>query len=216
MPKHALLLGATGLVGHHCLQELLSRPEYGEITAWVRRPLGISDPKLRVVEVDFAKPPMTGPRIDHVYSCLGTTIRKAGSQAAFREVDYAIPMRCLDAATSRGATSLALVSAVGADASSRVFYSRVKGELEDAVQRLPFRSREIFRPSFLVGDRGESRPGERLGIAAFRALTPVLAGPLSKYRAVDAQAVARAMVKAILEEREGTRVHHWDEINLSF
>jgi uncharacterized protein YbjT (DUF2867 family) len=212
MSKTALLLGATGLVGKHCLEELLSRPEYSQVVAWVRRPLGVSAPKLKVEVVDLMTPPASGGRIDHVYSCLGTTIKKAGSQAAFREVDYEMPLRCAEAAVARGARTLALVSSVGASSGSGAFYLRVKGELEDALGRLSLQTREYFRPSFLLGDRAESRPGERIGIAAFRVLSPLLAGPLGRYRAVDAGTVARAMVRAALEERPGTRVHEWTEI----
>lgn len=191
MPKSAIVAGATGLVGSRLVAVLLADPDYDTIHALVRHPLGITDGKLREHSVDFSRlTDFAWPVGDDVYCCLGTTIRVAGSQAAFREVDYDYPLAIARGAQAHGAKQFLFVSAMGADARSSVFYSRVKGELEVAIAALEYRAAIAFRPSLLAGDRREKRLGER---AALMVMQPLRWLVPRKYRPVTDVAVARAM-----------------------
>jgi uncharacterized protein YbjT (DUF2867 family) len=210
MARRALLLGGTGLVGGELLRLLLAEPGYESVTALVRRPLPIVPPRLHAVVVDFDKPEAlrASAASDDVFCCLGTTIKQAGSQAAFRKVDFDYPLACARAALEAGAGQFLVVTAVGASAKSSIFYNRVKGELEEALRALPFpRGVKVFHPSILVGERKEHRLGEGAATLVMRATAPLFAGPLQKYRAIEASAVARAMVKAALHEPPGTQVY---------
>jgi uncharacterized protein YbjT (DUF2867 family) len=138
-------------------------------------------------------------RVDQVFCALGTTIRIAGSQAAFRRVDFDYPLAIAQLAVDRGATHFLLISAIGARADSRVFYNRVKGELEDALRRLPFRSLTIARPSFLIGDREQARPGETIG-----RLLGLLAP--RRFRSVHVRNVASALILAARQDKPGVHV----------
>jgi uncharacterized protein YbjT (DUF2867 family) len=210
MTRTALAAGATGLVGGHLLQQLLAEPAYARVVALGRRPLALTHPKLTQQTIDFDRLAESSdfPRADDVFCCLGTTIKTAGSRESFYRVDFTYVHELARAALARGATQFLLVSAIGANARSRVFYSRVKGEVEAAVERLPYQAVHIFRPSFLLGDRAEQPPGERIGIAVARVISPLLIGPLRKYRPVHAAHVARAMVQAAL--RGGRGVEVWE------
>lgn len=211
--RTALIAGATGLVGSACLRELLQTSEYERVLALVRRPLAVKSAKLGEIRADTDHigelPAMQGGA---VFCAIGTTIRKAGSQAAFRQVDYKYPLKIAQAALQAGASDLVLVSSVGADAGSSTFYLRVKGELETAIGMLGFRSFHILRPSVLMGDRQENRPAERMGIAVARTFQFLLAGGLSKYRPIAADDVGRAMVRCANTSATGQNIYHWREI----
>jgi uncharacterized protein YbjT (DUF2867 family) len=203
MPSRtAIVAGATGLVGSHVLSLLIESPHYLRVTALVRRKLDRKHPKLQQLVVDFDRLPAL-PDADDVFCALGTTIRSAGSQEAFRRVDYGYPLAIARQAAEAGDAQFLLVSSVGADRHSTNFYLRTKGEVEDAIGALPFRSLHIFRPSFLLGKRAESRPGERMGIVLARLAAPLLAGPLRRYRPIPAEAVARAMVQSAIRAAAG-------------
>ncbi len=204
--RTALIAGATGLTGGHLLSALLDSNQYGKVHALVRKPALPPHPKLDELIVDFAHLPRL-PRVDDAYCCLGTTIRKAGSQAAFRLVDFDYVVNFAKAARRAGARQFLLISAIGADAKSAVFYSRVKGETEEALRDIGFEALHLFRPSFLVGDRQESRLGERVGIAAFSLAAPLMMGAMRKYRPVEASVVAAAMLNAALSDATGVVVH---------
>jgi uncharacterized protein YbjT (DUF2867 family) len=211
--RTALLAGATGLVGSHCLSQLLSDPAYGRVVAVVRRPLPLNDPKLDTRVVDFDR--LAGadlPPVDDVYCALGTTIRRAGSRDAFRHVDHDYVVALARRAAERGATRFVLVSAIGADARSLVFYNRVKGETERDVAAVSFAAVHLLRPSFLVGERSEHRPGERLMITVFSGVAPLLLGPLRRYRPVAAEVVARAMRAVARTGGTGIQVYESDRI----
>jgi uncharacterized protein YbjT (DUF2867 family) len=198
--KRALLAGATGLVGGFCLRQLLADPRYSSITVWSRRPLSVAHPKLTVELVDFDGAPSSGVRIDEIFCCLGTTIRTAGSQQAFRKVDHDYPVALAKFGKAAGARAFIMVSALGANPRSSVFYSRVKGEAETDIATLGLPRAVFLRPSILLGPRQEKRPGERFGILAGRLIAPLLAGRLAKYRPIQAQDVAAAMVHAANDE----------------
>jgi uncharacterized protein YbjT (DUF2867 family) len=208
-PRTALLAGATGLVGREILRELLASEHYREVQVLVRRPVPDiqANPKLKIRKVDFARLPAEFPAVDDVYIALGTTIKAAGSEAAFRQVDFDFVLNIARAAKGTGAKRLAVVSAIGADAKSRVFYSRVKGEMEAAIAQLGYESVVIAQPSWLVGDRTAlGQPPRPAEIWAERLMRPI-GGILPKWlRPITARAVASAMVAAMLEAKPGVRV----------
>jgi len=205
----AVIVGASGLVGRECLDLLLER--YETVTALVRKPLGFRHPHLVERRMEFDKlGTIEIPTQAHVFCTLGTTIKKAGSEAAFRRVDFEYPHLLAQRAAAAGGARFMLISSVGASAQSKNFYLRVKGELEDAVRALPLDGVHIFRPSFLMGDRAEPRSGEQLGIAMARVLQFALLGPLRKYRPIRAGVLARAMVHAA--QTPGTQIYHYDEM----
>ena len=206
-PRLALLAGATGLVGRALLPLLLR--SHASIEVLVRRAvpeLG-ADPRASVHVVDFASLPASLPAVDDAFIALGTTIKVAGSQAAFRSVDLDAVVATARAARKAGATRLAVVSALGADRSSGVFYNRVKGEMEEAIAGLGFESIVIARPSLLSGDRAALGQPVRAGevwatrlVAPFRALVP------AGVRPIEAAAVAAAMIDALAQAKPGVRV----------
>lgn len=213
-PRSALLAGATGLVGNHCLRLLLADPAYDRVVVLARRELGLRDPKLatRIVDFDHLAELPDFPAADDVFCCLGTTMRRAGSKPAFYAVDFTYVHALARLARRRGSPQFLLVSAIGADTASRMFYSRVKGEIEQAVIRLAFPGTFIFRPSLLLGRRAASRPGERLGTALARALAWTLVGPLRQYRPIPAEVVAAAMVRAAKAGRPGVHFLTYDDM----
>lgn len=211
--RTALLLGATGLVGGHCLDLLLEEPAYREIRSIGRRPVEREHPRLvqTITELDRLEEHAELFAVDDVFCCLGTTIRSAGSREAFRRVDVEYPATAARLAATAGADRFLVVSALGADAESRVFYNRAKGEMETIVRRHPFQAVWILRPSLLLGDRQEERLGERLGALLARPLEPLLRGPLRRYRPIAARSVAIAMLRLALDEDTGGVVES-DEI----
>lgn len=212
--RTAVLFGASGLVGGHLLTRLLASPRYGQVVSVGRRALGRTDAKLTELVADLGDLAPLGDRLrgEDVYVALGTTIKKAGSQAAFRKVDFDYVVEAARATAALGAERLALVSSLGADAGSMIFYNRVKGETEDAVRPLRFGAIHIFQPSLLLGERSEHRSGERLASALMRGVGKVLVGPLEKYRGIPGDTVAAAMIRVCGEDRVGVHVYPSDEI----
>jgi len=189
--------GATGLVGREILRGLLADETVAAVHALGRRPLDLQHPRLTSQVVDFTSLP-TLPALDEVYLALGTTIKVAGSQSAFRAIDFDANLAVARAAKAAGARRVGLVSAMGADPGSRIFYSRVKGELEEALRALGFDALVIARPSFLAGDRealGQAaRAGEKVGLYVSRLLRPLIP---ANYRAIAAIDVARALLARV-------------------
>ena len=195
--RSVIIAGATGLVGREILGALLADDTVGEVHSLGRRAPAVQHPKLRVHLVDFANlPPL--PHADEVYLALGTTIKLAGSQEAFRAIDYDASLAAGRTALAAGAKKAGLVSAMGADSRSKVFYSRVKGELEDALTQMPFDGLVIARPSLLVGDRealGQpNRRGEEIGFALGKILGSLIP---ANYRPIAAKTVAHALLSAV-------------------
>lgn len=215
-----LLLGATGLIGHHCLEGLLAAPEVSQVIAPTRRTLPNKVAKLQNVLVDFDRLDEYPELFDvsSIICCLGTTMKQAGSRANFRKVDF---QYCKDAAElgrAHRAKSFLLVSAIGAKATSPVYYSRVKGELEQKLRSLEYDYLSIYRPSMLLGERDEFRFAEVL----YSKVTPLvdlfMRGPLKPYHAIQAKTVARAMVNEVLQMGElvpagpKVQVHDYENI----
>jgi uncharacterized protein YbjT (DUF2867 family) len=215
MSRVAVLFGATGLVGGECLKRLLASPRYGRVVVVSRRPSGQQAAKLDEVVTSLDALATVGERLraDDVFITLGTTIKKAGSQAAFRQVDYDLVVGAARACVERGAERMALVSSLGADPRSWVFYNRVKGEAEEAVRQLGYRALHLLRPSVLLGDRGEHRAGEAAAAALLRGVAPAMLGPLKRYRGVEASVVAAAMVRVVAEDRVGVHVYESEVVS---
>lgn len=215
-PRIAVLAGASGLIGSDCLSSLLQSADYHQVIALVRRPLEVEHPKLKQIEVDFSNLPDLPEYADaDVFCALGTTMRQAGSREAFRKVDFDAEFAYAASAARGGAQQFLLVSSVGANAHSATFYLQVKGELEDAIRALPFRSVHIFRPSFLVGDRSsDSSDGtaERVGTAVAKALDFAFAGMFKKYSAVDADDLAVAMISVARKAEAGVHLYEYEQI----
>ncbi len=191
--RSALLVGATGLVGSFLLERLLASPRYARVAVWARRAPARRDPKLSIETIEFDRLGERRVEAEDVYCCLGTTIRQAGSREAFRRVDFDYPVALARAAARAGAQRLLVVSALGANPRSGVFYNRVKGEMEEAVRAAGVRQTIFFRPSLLAGPRAEFRLGERVGLAVASLLGPLLGA----YRPIRADAVAAAMLRVV-------------------
>lgn len=204
-PQHILLAGATGLIGEHLLDRLLNEPTVARVLAPSRRPLAehshLENP---VGELLDLLPQLNGP-IDTAFCCLGTTIKQAGSQDAFRAVDHDLVVAFAQRARELGARHLLVVSALGADAKSSVFYNRVKGEMEQALHAQDWPQLTIARPSLLLGPRNEFRLGERLAAPLARWLP-------GKYHGIEATVLARALWRLALEEDRGLRVIESDRL----
>ena len=210
MTINVLLAGGTGLVGAMVASRLADDPDI-LLTSLVRSPRRPQDrpTDFEALVDDPAAVAGAGP-FDVGISCLGTTLRKAGSEAAFRRVDHDYVVAAARAARAGGATHFILVSSVGAG--GRAFYLRVKGETEAAVAALGFERLDLIRPGLLLGDRAERRPAERLAQLAMPALNPLLRGPLEKYAALPARAVAEAIAHLVRAGAPGKHVAHTREI----
>ena len=197
MPRTVALAGATGLVGREILQGLVADPSVSAIHVLARRAMDASAPKVTVHVVDFRSLGAL-PAVDEVYLALGTTIKVAGSQEAFRAVDFEANLAVARAALAAGARRAGLVSAMGASTKSGLFYSRVKGELEEALRAMPFEGVVIARPSMLAGDRARLgqplRRGEGIALAVTRLLGPLIP---KNYRSVAARDVAHALLSRV-------------------
>ncbi|VXB44282.1 putative nucleoside-diphosphate-sugar epimerase [Pseudomonas sp. 8AS] len=204
-PQHILLAGATGLTGEHLLDRLLSEPTICRVLAPSRRPLA-EHPHLDnpVGELPELLPQLQG-RVDAAFCCLGSTIKQAGSQEAFRAVDHDLVVAFARRSRELGARHLLVISALGADAGSTVFYNRIKGEMEQALIAQDWPQLTIARPSLLLGTRAEFRLGEQLAAPFLRWLP-------GKYRGIEAAVLARALWRLALEEGRGVRIVESDEL----
>ena len=214
MPKIALVAGGTGLVGGHLIDLLIQSNAYDEIKVLVRKGSSFERKDISMVEIDFDHLMEFGDilKADVVFCCLGTTIKKAGSKEKFRMVDFHYPLDLAKATLKLGAQQFNIVTANGANSKSLFFYSRVKGDIEKALMDLKFESLNIFRPSLLLGNRNEKRVGEDIGAAVAKIINPTLLGKMRKYRAVQAETVARSMLKSSMQIIKGVRIIESDEI----
>jgi uncharacterized protein YbjT (DUF2867 family) len=214
MNRKAVVAGATGLIGKELVQLLISEPAYVAVTLLVRRPTGITHPKIYEKILDFDNLEQAGIDLTgaDVFCTLGTTIKKAGTQEAFRQVDYTYPLTLGRMAKTRGAKQFLIVTSMGASSSSRFFYNRVKGDIEEALRNLDLPALQIFRPSLLLGNRKEIRIGERIASAVSGILSPLFLGPLRKYCPIQAHAVAKTMINAAQNNPAGIQVYESDQI----
>lgn len=201
--RSALILGASGVTGSFLLKRLLTGDRYDTVHAAVRRPLPVQHPKLRECDIKVSGSDIQALACADVFCCLGSTMAKAGSKEAFRAVDYELPMHFAREAKMAGGRRFFVMSAMGADPKSFVFYNRVKGELERDLAALGFESLGIFRPGLLLGERAEKRPGEQIAKKLYGVVNGLL--PLA-WKGIESDRVAESMYMAALLEWKGTRV----------
>jgi len=206
------MIGATGLVGSRLLIRLLDDDRFDKVVAFGRRKSGTLHPKLEERAIDFDTPESWSSLVkgDVAFSSLGTTLKQAGSQAAQTTVDYGYQFEFARAASKNGVASYVLVSSASADPQSRMFYSRIKGELDRDVQELGFERVRIMRPSLLGGDRKNPRAGEKIGGMLLGAVNAL--GIARKYREIQGDVVAKAMIHSALDPETGTRIFTLDEV----
>jgi uncharacterized protein YbjT (DUF2867 family) len=209
--KTALVAGSTGLVGSQLLELLLSSEKYKTVIALTRRDVGIEHAKLIQVKADFSKLEVYKDELkaDDVFCCLGTTMAKARSKEKFREVDYTYPVKLASVASTFGANQFLLVSALGADKNSSIYYNRVKGEVENEISKFNFRAVHIFRPSLLLGPRRENRSGEEAAKVVYKVFGFLIP---AKYKAIHSLTVAKAMLHHALQEQQGVFIHESHEL----
>jgi len=214
-PRTALIVGATGLIGGYCLQTLCAASNYSEVTTLARKPLITTHRKLKKVLTNFdnLERELSTIHVHDVYCCLGTTIKKAGSQEAFKKIDFSLVVTIARLMRKQGAAQFLVISALGADKDSKVFYNRTKGEMEEALKDLNYPCLRVLRPSLLLGPREEFRFGEKIGVFLAPLLRPLLLGSLKKYRPVQAESVAQFMVKVAHEQPvSGTHLYESNQI----
>lgn len=209
--KTALVAGSTGLIGSQFLQLLLEDTYYDVVKAISRKPLEIMHPKLENIVLDFDRLTQHHEKLnaDDVFCCLGTTIKKVKTKEKFRKVDFDYPVELAKLTKANGAEQYLLISALGADKNSKIFYNQVKGEVEEAIGQIGFKSFHIFRPSLLIGDRKESRSGEDAGKVFFKYFGFLVP---KKYKGIDSIKVARAMQKIASQHQLGIHIHESTEL----
>lgn len=212
--KTALIAGATGLVGTELVKRLLKAPEYTKIIMIVRRPTGIVHEKLeeKVIRFEELSQLDLPARIDHVYCCLGTTIKKAKTKEAFQKVDLEYPVLLAKLAKKHEASQFLVISSMGANAQSPIFYNKVKGQLEAQLNEVGLNGLKIFRPSLLLGERNEFRFAEATTAKLSKSFPFVFIGKMKKYKPVQAATVARAMLAIALLDQSGTHVYESQHI----
>ncbi|MEZ5081943.1 MAG: oxidoreductase [Bacteroidales bacterium] len=212
--KTALIAGATGLVGSELLQQLMKDNEYSQIHVLVRNPIDVKSKKIIVHQINFDELESVeiNEKIDHVFCTLGTTIKKAKTKENFRKVDYDYVLALGRKAKEWNSEKFLMVSSLGANATSAIFYSRVKGEIENALKELGLPHLFIFRPSLLMGNRKEQRAGEKTAVAVYKIINPLFVGKLRKYKGIQARQVAMAMLNTAINKNESIRIFESDEI----
>jgi len=200
----AVIFGATGLVGNLLLEELINSDNYKVIKIFVRQSTGISNPRVEEIITNFSLPDSYSEKItgDNLFICLGTTIKKAGTVANVEKIDRDLPAMLAEAAFKNGIKRIAVVSSLGADTTSKNYYLRIKGEMEESILKLGFEKAVIVRPSILLGERKEKRAGEIVGKVVMRAIQPVFTGKYRKYRPIHGRDVAKAMISLLEKDTE--------------
>lgn len=212
--KTALIAGASGLVGSYCLRLLLQSDRYDKVIAIGRKALHMQHPKLRQLLIDFDKLETYKHSLiaDDIYCCLGTTIKEAGSKENFYKVDYTYVVNLAAITSANFASQFLVVSSLGANANSPIFYSRVKGQMENTVKPMPFLGVHVFQPSLLLGPRQKKRFGENVGAVLMKIFGFMLVGSLKKYKAIAAEDVAKAMLYAATQDGAGIKIHDSETI----
>jgi len=202
---NALVVGGTGLVGRHLVKALLDSDAFSLVTVVVRKKFFKKHPKLKEILFNFndkkSLESLEAP--DHLFCCIGTTIKKAGSQKKFKDVDFGIPLLFGNWSERSNVRSFSIVTSMGADRGSKIFYNRVKGEVENKIKKMSIPKINIFRPSLILGNRDESRPGEKLAQVVFKIINPLFFGPVKKYKAIEAKKIATGMVYYLEKDMGG-------------
>lgn len=212
--KTALIAGATGLVGSELLKLLIENDAYKTIHVLLRRPMEIKSSKIveHIVNFDELDKFDIDQKIDHVFCTLGTTIKKAKTKENFRKVDYDYVLALGEKSKEWKAEKFLLVSSLGANAKSAIFYNRTKGEIENALKQLELPHLFIFRPSLLLGNRKEQRTGEKTAINVYKVIAPLFFGPFKKYKGIEASQVAKGMMDTALHNTDHLKVLESNEI----
>ncbi|MDD3878066.1 MAG: oxidoreductase [Bacteroidales bacterium] len=215
MPKTAIIAGATGLTGSALLKVLLASDVYEKVIILSRRSIGFQHTKATELLVEFDKLSTYKNEMhaDDIFCCLGTTIKKAKSKEAFKKVDFGYPLELAKITKTQGASRFMVVSSMGANPNSRIFYSHIKGTMEAALQEINFESLNIFRPSLLLGEREEFRFGERIGIGLYKLLSWLFIGGLKKYKGIQAEDVAKAMFRIAQMQTKGVNIYQSETID---
>lgn len=214
--RTAVLLGASGLTGNFLLQLLLQNDYFSKVRILIRNSFSLVHPKLETVIVDFQNQNALSDALgqgDTIFCCIGTTMKKVrGNKTLYRQIDYDIPLNTARLGLQKGFRQYVIISSVGANAKSSNFYLHLKGDLENVIQELPYDSIHIFHPSILIGERKEIRSGERIAQIFSLAISIFLWGNLKKYRAIQSEEVARAMLTAAQTEEKGIHIHEYKQI----
>lgn len=216
MSKKAIIAGASGLIGSKLLTITLNHAYYDQVLILVRKELPIEHKKLIQLVIDFDKlddhaMAITGHAI---FWCIGSTRKKTPDLAVYRRIDHDYPIKLAQLAKQNSVSQYHLVSAIGANSKSSNFYTKMKGETEEDLQRVGLKCLHIYEPSLLSGSRKESRPLERVFAGLMKVINPILIGRLKKYRSIPAQTVALAMYNESLKNDEGVFIHTSDKIKL--
>lgn len=212
--KKAIVFGATGFIGTHLVEELLKSPDYEQVTVVVRKNINLTHSKLKILKGDLNSLPSLKDQIkaDEVFIALGTTKKHTPDRVDYYKIDHDYPVLAAMLAKEGGAKSVFLVSAVGANANSNVFYVKTKGETERDVIALNLDQTHIFRPSMIVGHRQEERAFEKFLIKVWNVIDPIFAGPLDIYRGSDGKDIAKTMVRAAQSTSGKIKIYHWKEM----
>jgi uncharacterized protein YbjT (DUF2867 family) len=212
--KTALLFGASGLVGSHVLNQLISNNNYSKIKLFVRSSINISDPKIEIIQTDFNNLENHREDIkgDDCFFCIGTTKKNSPDKNEYKRVELEVPKQIAQIAKSNLVNSFVFISSGYADPKSSGDYLKFKGEVEEELKRLNFTKLGIMRPSFLLGDRKEKRIGEKIGIFVFKLLSPLFLGPLKKMKPIHSAIVAKAMI-AITQNDSSKTIFESNEIS---
>ena len=212
--KKAIVYGASGLVGSYILENLLKNINYEQIIAVVRKDLNIQHPKLKTLIGDFNSLPevVKDIEVDEVFIALGTTQKKTPDKKLYYQIDHDYPVLAAKLAKENGAKAVFLVSAIGANANSSIFYTKMKGETEQDIISLNLEHTYIFRPSMILGNRKESRPLEKVFIGIFKFINPLFVGSLSKYKGIEASDIAKSMISSAKHLNEKVKILHWSEM----
>jgi uncharacterized protein YbjT (DUF2867 family) len=215
MGKTAIILGASGLTGGLVLKKLLAHDRYETIKLFSRKKIGIANPKLiekvgNVLKLDNFKEDFIA---DEVYCCIGTTAKKTPNKELYKDIDFGIPTKAAQLSKSNNIKTFIVVSALGANSKSSVFYNKTKGEMEDEVLKQQIPNTYILRPSIIAGNRNEGRILEKIGLYIFKLFNPLLQGKFKKYRAIKAESIAQAMIN-LANSTEPTQIISSDKIEI--
>lgn len=212
--KKAIIFGASGFIGSYLLEDLLKNPDYEQITVVVRKDLNINNPKLKTLIGDFNSLPSIKENLiaDEIYIAIGTTKKSVPNEDQYYQIDHDYPVLAAKFARQNGAKSVFVVTAVGANAKSNIFYIKTKGEIERDIIALNFDHTHIFRPSMLMGNRKEHRAMEKVFIGIWSVINPILFGSLKKYKGINGSEVAKAMINSAKDEPEKVKIYQWQEM----
>lgn len=213
--KSAILLGANGFVGSYLLQALLNNDDYEKVTVVVRKNLTIQHTKLTTLIGDFTSIENLKEKIraDEIFLLLGTTVKQTPDKLEYYKIDHDYPVLAAKIAKDNGATSVFVVTAIGANSNSSIFYNSVKGDVERDIRRLNFEHTHIFQPSMIMGNRKEKRPSEKVFIGIFKLINFLLIGKLNKFRGMKGENIALAINNSAQKQSQKVKIYQWNEIN---